>query len=167
MGKYTMNRIILLFAGKYAFLSNFHPCPIVFLGKSYPTSEHAFQSLKMTDPVNAETVRNAPTPGQAKHLGRYYPMRSDWDDKRIDTMYEILRVKFHLPDMKQALLETENAMLIEGNYWNDTFWGMVQVSEVVWEGENILGKILMDIRNEIQWEERKKSIGPVDAWVEA
>lgn len=43
------------------------------------------------------------------------------------------------------LLATRDRMLIEGNDWGDTFWGMVDG-----EGENNLGKILMRVREEIK-----------------
>jgi len=47
--------------------------------------------------------------------------------------------------LKEELLATEDWELIEGNTWNDSFWGVCQR-----KGENHLGKILMKIRKELQ-----------------
>ena len=47
-------------------------------------------------------------------------------------------------ELAGLLLSTGNAELIEGNWWNDTFWGICRG-----KGENHLGKILMNIRNQL------------------
>ncbi len=49
----------------------------------------------------------------------------------------------------KKLLNTEELLLIEGNTWKDTFWGMDMNSG---EGENYLGKILMNVREEFRKE---------------
>ena len=60
-------------------------------------------------------------------------------------MYEICKIKFITnPNFTKRLLETGNQELIEGNDWNDTFWGVCNG-----EGENNLGRTLMRIRREL------------------
>jgi predicted NAD-dependent protein-ADP-ribosyltransferase YbiA (DUF1768 family) len=59
-------------------------------------------------------------------------------------MKQLLKLKFNNPDLQQKLIATYPEELIEGNYWHDTYWG---VCEGV--GENHLGKLLMEIRNEL------------------
>jgi hypothetical protein len=61
-------------------------------------------------------------------------------------MEELLRLKFSgkEPFLTRALLDTENARLIEENNWNDTFWGVCNNT-----GENNLGKLLMKIREDL------------------
>lgn len=61
-------------------------------------------------------------------------------------MEELLRIKFSGidPFLTRALLETGDAELIEGNTWNDTFWGVCNG-----EGENNLGRLLMKVREEL------------------
>ena len=54
-------------------------------------------------------------------------------------------MKFNIPELKQKLLETGNTELVEGNTWGDTFWGVYNV-----EGENILGRLLMKVREELK-----------------
>ncbi len=46
--------------------------------------------------------------------------------------------------MKMEIIHEFQGELIEGNHWNDTFWGICNGN-----GENNLGKILMKIRHEI------------------
>ena len=60
-------------------------------------------------------------------------------------MYKCLRSKFSAPELREKLLDTGDAELIEGNWWNDTTWGVCNGV-----GENRLGKLLMQIRAEIK-----------------
>ena len=61
-------------------------------------------------------------------------------------METLVREKFsHNKDLKEMLLETGDAIIEEGNDWNDTFWGVCNG-----KGENHLGKILMKIREELR-----------------
>ena len=50
-------------------------------------------------------------------------------------------------DLKEKLLATGDKILIEGNTWNDDFWGKCSDN-----GKNNLGIILMKIREEIKKE---------------
>lgn len=59
-------------------------------------------------------------------------------------MEDLLREKFQRKDLKQKLLDTGDAELIEGNTWGDTYWGMVGN-----KGHNHLGRLLMKVREEI------------------
>ena len=60
-------------------------------------------------------------------------------------MFDLVLEKFKQnPELKQKLLETGNQELIEGNTWNDTFWGVCNG-----QGQNWLGKILMLARSEL------------------
>ena len=70
------------------------------------------------------------------------------NNKEVKTniMYDICLAKFtQNQDLKEKLLKTGNAILIEGNWWNDTYWGVCNGI-----GENNLGKILMKIREELK-----------------
>ncbi len=138
----TVNR----FLGIYWFLSNFYPAAITFEGDIYPTVEHAYQAAKTLDEGERRFIRSAGPPGKAKRAGRKLALRPDWLDLRYQIMYGLVRQKFNWhPDLMDRLRQTEDATLIEGNSWGDTYWG---ISNGV--GENNLGKILMAIRSEIK-----------------
>jgi len=134
------------FRDDYAFLSNFAYSPIRVNGQSYATVEHAYQSAKTKNPAEREAIRTAWSPAQAKRLGNTCTKRKDWEDIRWEVMYLLCKAKYKPGSPLAAqLIATGDAQLIEGNYWNDTFWGVCKG-----KGENHLGRILMTIRNELK-----------------
>lgn len=54
------------------------------------------------------------------------------------------------PILAQRLLDTGEARIAEGNYWGDLFWG---VDDVTGEGENHLGRLLMELRQRFRQED--------------
>jgi ribA/ribD-fused uncharacterized protein len=137
---------ILAFEGEYRWLSNFWPSPIVLDGKDYPTVEHAYQALKFADPAIHEAIRTAKTAGIAKRLGKgAIGKHPNWSSNRLVVMRRCLVQKFRIPELKEKLLATVNLPLVEGNRWGDTFYGVCNG-----EGENHLGKMLMEIREDIR-----------------
>jgi len=140
---------ILKFDGEYDFLSNFYSSPVTVWHATFPTAEHAYQRAKFFDGAIAEAIRCAPTPGVAKKLGRSKGIRDDWEDVKISIMTEVVRAKFNQSSrLTQKLLATGDAILEEGNHWNDTFWGVCPVGSG--NGRNKLGDILMKIRDELR-----------------
>lgn len=134
------------FSGDYRFLSNFHPCDITYNGINYKSTENAYQAQKTNDKkiqFNISTM----TPAQSKLFGSKINLNSDWDDKRLLVMYEINKLKYKIPELRKLLLDTGSDLLIEGNWWNDKFWGVCLKTN---KGDNFLGEILMGIRKEIQ-----------------
>lgn len=123
-------------------------------GATYPTIEHAFQAAKSLDFAERRVVKNAKTAGEAKRMGRKIKRRSDWFDVSLVIMEELVRQKFtRYPELKNKLLETGETTLIEGNNWNDRFYGCVyDTNRNEWVGENHLGKILMKVREELKQE---------------
>jgi ribA/ribD-fused uncharacterized protein len=134
---------ITSFTGKYRFLSNFHPCVIVYDEQIYQSSEAAYQAAKTLDfELRSLYTVGLMTPALAKKLGGLLPVRPGWEQNKIDVMRDILRIKFAKPDMWRKLAATGDEELIEGNYWNDIFWGVCKG-----QGQNNLGKLLMEIRS--------------------
>jgi ribA/ribD-fused uncharacterized protein len=136
------------FRFEFGFLSNFHEASIWVDGERYPSVEHAYQAAKASDPSTKRMIREARTPAIAKKLGYSCQLPDDWDTKKVDIMRRLVREKFKNPLLRSMLLATGDAQLVEGNTWNDRFWGVCRGS-----GQNWLGKILMEIRNECQREE--------------
>jgi N-glycosidase YbiA len=140
--------MITSFSGQHAFLSNFHPSVIEVDGITYPTVEHAFQAMKSTSATEMRHIAMLPTPGQAKRAGRKVALRGDWESVKIDIMRLCLELKFSQPEFAKLLASTAPHDLIEGNTWGDKCWGAVLVGGQ-WIGENNLGKLLMQIRQDI------------------
>lgn len=133
------------FRGKYAFLSNFYECPITVHGVTFNTVEHAFQAFKMTNAEDAEAIRICPTPGTAKRSARKRKLRTDWEQIKEEVMLLCLREKFKQPFLKEMLINTGEAELIEVNTWGDTYWGVFGG-----RGLNRLGCLLMQVREELR-----------------
>jgi ribA/ribD-fused uncharacterized protein len=144
---------ITAFTGDHAFLSNFHPHPLTIDGVTYPTAEHAFQAAKTHDPAVKQAIADKPTPAQVKRAGGKRAgslvtgdlFRTDWEGIKLSVMRDILRLKFADPALRQALLATGEAPLVEGNAWNDTFWGVCRG-----RGQNHLGRLLEEVREEVR-----------------
>lgn len=138
------------FQGNYAFLSNFYPAPVSYMGQLYANSEAAFQAQKTISAKEQQRfcIFRMHNPNEAKKLGRKLSLRPDWNKIKIRCMYEICMCKFmQNPNLREALLATGSSELKEENTWGDTFWGTVNGF-----GENQLGKILMDIREKLKWD---------------
>lgn len=132
------------FHNEFRFLSNFWPSKIVVCGLTFPTVEHAYQALKSPRREAWLEILDQPTPGRAKRLGAFVHIRPNWDQLKIPIMRMLLRKKFQIPELRKGLIETRPFHLEETNTWGDTFWGVNNG-----KGENHLGKLLMQIRNEI------------------
>lgn len=143
---------ITSFRDRHAFLSNFSPHPTFMDGEDYPSVEHAFQAAKTYDDQQRQQIRQARTPAQAKTLGRRATLRPDWEQVKYAIMLDLVRRKFKGdPDLQNRLLATGDRTLIEGNTWGDTIWGAVwNRKKARWEGNNLLGGILMKVRKELQ-----------------
>jgi ribA/ribD-fused uncharacterized protein len=144
---------ILEFQGENRWLSNFWKTPVHFEGILYPSSEHAYQAAKHLDVATKKKIAKM-TPGQAKRAGgRGFP---DWENQKVIVMEKILRIKFQNPAMKKKLLSTGDAILEEGNTWGDKFWGVSPPGSG--NGNNILGHLLMKIREDLKAEELEKEM---------
>lgn len=131
------------FEGAHDFLSNFYPCRIVYNGLTFKSTEAAYQAAKCKNPKDRNLFVNLEAL-ESKKLGRRIDLREDWEDVKLNVMREVVAIKF-APGSRLArwLVETGDAELIEGNWWKDLFYGK---DNKTWEGENWLGKILMEQR---------------------
>lgn len=133
------------FREEYYFLSNFYHVDVEYDGIVYKNTEAAFQAQKVLDD-NEKLLFSDLYPREAKKLGRRVKLRKDWNDVKDNYMYEICKVKFtQHEDLAEKLLETGDEELVEGNTWNDTYWGVCNG-----KGKNQLGKTLMRIREELR-----------------
>ena len=133
------------FRAEHAFLSNFHRRPFDWRGRTWDTSEAAYQAAKTRDERERECIRAAPSPAAAKRLGRRVDLRADWERVKDDVMRSILDAKFAVPELRDALLATGDAELVEGNTWGDVYWGVCGG-----RGRNQLGRTLMRIRDDVR-----------------
>ena len=139
---------ITYFRRQHGFLSNFWSCSFSWRGKTWRTSEHAYQAAKCQLEEDIERIAAADTPSDAKSMGRYVQKLHEFESKKVDIMREILQAKFgQNSSLAAKLVETGDEELIEANNWGDTFWG-----QVGGEGENWLGRLLMETRERLRKE---------------
>ena len=136
--------MIDIFDGKFGFLSNFYEVPILYNRILYNSTEAAFQAAKCkTDEERRKFI--GLRPGAAKRLGRKVELRDDWEEIKDQVMYDVCKQKFtENEDLKIKLLQTGLEPIVESNTWGDTYWGQCNG-----KGLNKLGKILMQIREEL------------------
>lgn len=131
--------------GQYFWLSNFYESPQVVDGILFISNEHYFQSQKSEYPQIQKWIREAPSPYLAKKAGRIIRQQegfdiSRWEQIKAKIMYKGLKAKFEDENLKWKLIDTGNAILHEDSP-TDTYWGK--------RGQDMLGKILMEIRSEL------------------
>jgi ribA/ribD-fused uncharacterized protein len=142
----TQLRQIDCFRGDYRFLSNFWPVEITYEGLTYPAVEHAYQAAKSLDPAVRMKFLNPGRrggAGAAKRMGQRVVLREDWEEVKLGIMLDLLRLKFANRVLRTQLVATGDTILVEGNDWHDYFWGVC-----MGVGENHLGKLLMQVREE-------------------
>ena len=146
----TSMQEISTFSGNNRFLSNFYPGSVTYEGLTYPTVEHAYQAAKTLDLKVREDISKMAKPSDVKRLGKRLVIRENWDTLKISVMKVLVYQKFmNHPDLLRMLFATGDQKLVEGNYWKDTFWGVCNGV-----GENHLGKILMEVRENLRKEQK-------------
>lgn len=146
------------FRGDYAFLSNYDTHEeFVWRNRYFTSGEQAFAYAKTFYPTTgantdrlAAQILDAKSPGAAKKLGRLAPLDLTlWDGgHKVQIMREIVHAKFSgVTEYAGKLINTGAMMLVEGNDWNDTFWGRaLDKTTGKRVGLNTLGVILMEER---------------------
>ena len=95
-----------------------------------------------------EEVRLAKSPMIAARMGRSRkrPLRRDWESVKDSLMHEAVLAKFSQhPELREILLGTGEAKLVEHTA-NDSYWGDGGDGT----GKNMLGMILMRVREELR-----------------
>jgi len=137
---------IFFYENEFYVFSNFSSFMVEWKGKLYMTSEHAYHAEKFEDENLKEQIRSARSAHDALKLSHMNKdkYRSDWDKIKPSIMKEILRAKVEQhPYVKKKLLESGDRELIEDS-WRDSFWGWGPNKD----GENHLGKLWMELRDE-------------------
>lgn len=140
------------FQGPTRWLSNFHSFPVEFEGDVYPSTEAAYQAAKLEKKIDRKSFQSM-NAKEAKEAGGRITVRKNWTSMNLAIMKNLNHQKFQDPTLRAKLLATGDEEIIEGNTWGDTFWGVCNGV-----GENHLGRILMEIRDEIRAGQAQKTL---------
>lgn len=135
---------------KYHYMSNLALCPIEYkVGGAvlaFPSIEHLYQCIKCTDEREFWRVYNTHHPIQARRMGRGVQYDAPyWYKYRASIMRACIEIKFKQHDRIARLLSATQGDIIEDSNIKDSFWGIGSGT-----GRNILGHILMDIRDSLR-----------------
>lgn len=149
---------ITSFRGEYGFLSNFTwlTNSIEFNGYQFQSVEAAYMAAKsLYQKNNTVDIHKWISYCAYIHINKQSEMKKNsyqlslneqWDIDKIKIMHNLVSQKFNNnSDLCEKLLNTGNRLIIENNHWNDRFWGVCKG-----KGQNMLGRILMDVRDNIK-----------------
>ncbi len=141
--------------------SNWYESKFTVDGLEYFCVEQYMMSQKALlfgDIATNARILGARTPKDCKSLGRQVsPFDSAiWDKKKYEIIKTGLRAKFSQnEELRKALLDTGDSILAEASPF-DGIWGIKldasqaeKIPPSEWPGENLLGKALMEIREEL------------------
>lgn len=141
--------------------SNFYPCKFTFDGVEWKSSEQCFMAQKakfFNDEETYNLILKAETPEEAKKLGRLVKNYDDekWSEVREEKMYNAVLQKFLQNNNLQLLItrkDLRNKTFVEGSPFDGIYGVKMDYrnpnidDEENWNGTNLLGKILCNVRS--------------------
>lgn len=154
---YDPKEVILFWKTKERFggLSNMAAgFPLRINGIEIPTAEALYQACRFPDypDLQREIIsQRSPIAAKAKSRSNKAKTRPDWENVKVEIMRWCLRVKLvqHWDRFASLLLETEDKPIVEYSR-RDDFWGAKELSDGRLKGRNVLGKLLMELREEVK-----------------
>ena len=121
------------------------------------TSEALYQACRFPrlPDVQSEIIgQKSPMTAKMKSKRHRKDSRPDWDKVRVKIMRWCLRVKLaqNWVGFSKLLLETGDSPIVEQSR-RDDFWGAKPVDECTLIGVNALGRLLMELREEVRGEQ--------------
>ena len=136
-------------------LSNMAPgYPVRINGVRILTVEALYQACRFPHlPEVQRKIIDQTSPMTAKMVGKPYrgDSRPDWDRVRVKIMRWVLRVKLatHWSQFSALLLSTGDMPIVEDSR-KDDFWGAMPTGASTLVGMNVLGRLLMELREEVK-----------------
>lgn len=116
---------------------------------TYPSIENAFQATRFVDLATKRKFMYF-TPNEAAYKGSHFRTTvKDWSYHKYDFMYKILKTKLEDSRFRNALLDTDSEEIIITNTQHENDWGVCTCPSCRNRGQNNLGKLLMQLRNEL------------------
>ncbi|MBZ0070860.1 MAG: NADAR domain-containing protein [Gammaproteobacteria bacterium] len=133
--------------------------PLRVNGVRILTSEALYQACRFPHrPEVQRLIIGEASPMTAKMKSKPYRQdsRPDWDRVRVKIMRWCLRVKLaqNWRSFSELLLKTGDKQIVEQSS-KDDFWGAKPIDECTLVGMNVLGRLLMELREEIKTSSRE------------
>jgi type I restriction enzyme S subunit len=142
--------------------------PLNVNGVRILTSEALYQACRFPHRPDIQAlIIEQKSPMTAKMKSKPYrkDSRPDWDQVRVNIMRWCLRVKLaqHWNDFSQLLLDTGEYPIVEESR-KDDFWGAKATDDDTLVGRNVLGRLLMELREAVKVERPAMllSVEPLD-----
>ena len=138
--------------------------PVRVNGVRIATVEALYQAARFPHrPEVQQRIIGQHSPMTAKMVSKPYrkDSRSDWDRVRVRVMRWCLRMKLtqHWPKFSQLLLSTGNRPIVEDSR-KDDFWGAIPTETNTLVGMNVLGRLLMELRDAIKQRAELRRVEP-------
>lgn len=148
----------------YPCFSQFHECRIVDNDTEYRTAEHYMMAAKarfFNDDIALRNIMRSISPAHAKSIGRSVDGFNEeaWEAVRYEFVLAGNILKFtQNEDLRDILLATGDKIIVEASI-SDHIWGIGLDEDVhadiiqdvsKWDGRNLLGFVLMDVRDYIR-----------------
>ena len=145
---------------EYGVFSNWYLRYMEIHAKKYNSVEQYMmyqKALIFGDDEIAHEIMQTHSMSKIKALGRRVRNYDDkkWNEVRYDVVLTAVRAKFtQHKDLKRVLLETGDAEIVEASPY-DRIWGIGTnrpheiMDKQKWKGQNLLGKALMQVREEL------------------
>jgi len=132
----------------HGYMGNYSRHRFFFFFRWWNCVEAPYQAMKTFDKAEQDVIWQASGSNEARLLGQKVTLRPDWDTARDVVMKECLVAKFlQHKDIRDQLLATGDEELIEDSPI-DYYWGCGKDGS----GKNMLGKLLMEVREELKGE---------------
>ena len=134
------------FCGQYAWLSNFYePAKVTRNGLTFNSVEAGYHASKYDAQPDIAKQFEGLSASDAYKLSKTTPPYDykTFDSKKLDIMRDLVQQKYASGTLRDKLKATGTKTLQEWNWWGNKYWGMSP------DGENWLGKILMETRSKL------------------
>lgn len=138
----------------YGWLSNMSAHPVKYNNVWWMTTEALFQALRFPESSKIrEVIREQKSPMSAKMMAKKFVDQMEvkpCSPRDVENMRLMLRLKIGVhKDLRQELINTGDAIIIEDcTSRKASPWGARLVGNE-WVGENLLGRLWMELRAEI------------------
>ncbi len=141
----------------FGWMGNMSPYRIIYEGIEYLTSEALFQCLRFDDAGIKALIRREKSPMGAKMVAKTNKDKmvvKPLSDEDVANMRMVIDLKLEQhPELIHELVKTHGVMIYEdvtarGVGGSNLFWGALLSPQGIWYGENVLGTIWMEKREQ-------------------